>query len=175
MEFYSENNFEHNNNEQLDEDIYETYNDEQADKDIYETYNNERDDENHTKEEPRPFPNVFALFAKSLGVFSIFCAVFSIFFGSFICGGLAIILAFLSKGYGTKMEKNAKIGLLTGLIGVVLQIGILGFSVYNILYVPEFREEFYEMYEDMYGVPLDDSINDILDQLGIDDMEGEIL
>ena len=122
-----------------------------------------------------PFPNVFALFAKSLGAFSIFCAVFSVFFGAFICGGLAIVLAFLSKGYDTKMEKNAKIGLATGIIGVVLQIGILGFSVYNIIHVPEFREQFNSLYEQIYGAPVDDSIHDILDQLGIPEMEGEIL
>lgn len=124
---------------------------------------------------PKDFPNVFALFAKSLGIFSIFCAVFSIFFGAFICGGLAIILAFLSKGFDTKMEKNAKIGLATGIIGVTLQLGVLVFSVYNIIQVPEFREQFNIMYEKMYGVPVDESINEILDQLKISDSEGGIL
>ena len=123
----------------------------------------------------KPFPNVFALFAKSLGAFSIFCAVFSVFFGSFICGGLAIVLAILSKGYNTKMEKNAKIGLITGTIGIVLQISVLAFSVYNIIHVPEFREQFNSLYEQMYGEPVDDSINDILDQMGLPSSEGEIL
>lgn len=128
-----------------------------------------------TQEPTKPVPNVFALFAKSLGTFSIFCAIFSVFIGSFICGGLAIILAFLSKGYHTKMEKNAKIGLTAGIIGIVFQLGVLGFSVYNIIHVPEFREQFNSMYEKMYGVPVDDSINDILDQLKISDSEGGLL
>ena len=125
----------------------------------------------------RPFPNVFALFARSLGVFSIFCAVFSIFIGAFICGGLAIILAVLSKGYNTKMEKNAVIGLTAGIIGIVLQISVLTISVYNVIHIPEFREQFNSLYEQMYGEPVDDSVNEILDEMGLPaiDAEGGIL
>lgn len=145
MEYFSENNYDNSNTEKV----------------------------NNTSDQP--FPNVFALFAKSLGAFSIFCAVFSVFFGSFICGGLAIVLAVLSKGYNTKMEKNAKIGLATGIIGVVLQIFLLGFSIYNIIHVPEFREQFNSIYEQMYGEPMDDSINEMLDELGLPSSEGGIL
>lgn len=119
--------------------------------------------------------NVFAMFARSMGVFSIFCAVFSIFIGAFICGGMAIILAFLSKGYNTKMERNAKIGLITGIVGVVFQLSTLTVSVYNIINVPEYREQFNSLYEQMYGVPVDESITDFLDQLGVSDTEGGIL
>ena len=133
------------------------------------------DTENVNNTSDKPFPNVFALFAKSLGAFSIFCSVFSVFFGSFICGGLAIVLAILSKGYNTKMEKNAKIGLITGTIGIVLQISLLGFSIYNVIHVPEFREQFNSLYEQMYGEPVDDSINDMLDQMGLPSEEGGIL
>lgn len=145
MEYFSENNYDNPNTENV----------------------------NNTSD--KPFPNVFALFARSLGVFSIFCAVFSVFFGSFICGGLAIVLAILSKGYNTKMEKNAKIGLITGTIGIVLQISLLGFSIYNVIHVPEFREQFNSLYEQMYGEPVDDSINDMLDQMGLPSEEGGIL
>lgn len=145
MEYFSENNYDNSNTEKV----------------------------NNTSDQP--FPNVFALFAKSLGAFSIFCAVFSVFFGSFICGGLAIVLAILSKGYNTQMEKNAKIGLATGIIGVVLQIFLLGFSIYNIIHVPEFREQFNSIYEQMYGEPMDDSINEMLDELGLPSSEGGIL
>ena len=129
----------------------------------------------NTPPEPKPFPNVFALFARSLGVFSIFCTVFSVFLGSFICGGLAIVLAILSKGYNTKMEKNAKIGLVTGIVGIVLQISALTVNIYNIIHVPEFREQFNSLYEQMYGEPVDDSINEMLDQMGLPSEEGGIL
>ena len=118
---------------------------------------------------------MFALFARSLGIFSVFCAVFGIFIGAFICGSLAVILAILSKGYNTKMEKNAVIGLTAGIIGIVLQIGTLIFSFYSIIHVPEFREQFNSLYEQMYGEPVDDSINEMLDELGFQDTEGGFL
>ena len=132
-------------------------------------------DDNTIENRVKPAPNAFALFAKSLGIFSVFCAVFSIFVGSFICGGLAVILAVLSKGYDSRMNKNAKIGLCTGIIGITMQITVLVVSVYNIIYIPEFREQFNSLYEQMYGEPVDDSINDFLDQLGLPEEKGEIL
>ena len=119
--------------------------------------------------------NVFAVSARSLGIFSIFCAFFSVFFGAFICGGMAIIIAILSKGYHTKMERNAKFGLIAGIVGIVFQLSTLTIGVYNIINVPEFREQFNSLYEQMYGAPVDDSINDFLDQLQFSDTEGGIL
>ena len=119
--------------------------------------------------------NVFALFARSLGIFAIFCAIFGILIGSFICGGVAIILAILSKGYQNKMEKNAIIGLACGCIAIVIQISTFVFGVYNIINVPEYRELFNSMYEQMYGEPVDESITDILDGLGASSPEGGLL
>lgn len=132
-------------------------------------------DDNIIENRIKPAPNVFALFAKSLGAFSIFCAVFSVFIGSFICGGLAVILAVLSKGYDSRMEKNAKIGLTAGIIGITIQLSVLAASFYSVIHVPEFREQFNSLYEQMYGEPVDDSINDFLDQLGLPEEKGEIL
>ena len=119
--------------------------------------------------------NVFALFARSLGIFAIFCAIFGIFIGSFICGGVAIILAILSKGYESRMGKNAIIGLACGCIAIVIQISTFVFGVYNIINVPEYRELFNSMYEQMYGEPVDESITDMLDGLGISSQEGGLL
>ncbi|MBR3602876.1 MAG: DUF4190 domain-containing protein [Lachnospiraceae bacterium] len=119
--------------------------------------------------------NVFALFARSLGIFAIFCAIFGIFIGSFICGGVAIILAILSKGYESRMEKNAIIGLACGCIAIVIQISTFVFGVYNIINVPEYRELFNSMYEQMYGEPVDESITDMLDGLGASSPEGGLL
>ena len=123
----------------------------------------------------RPFPNVFALFARSLGLFALFCAIFGIFFGTFICGGLAIVLAILSKGYHTKMEKNAVIALASGIIAIVIQISTLTVNVYKIINVPEYRELFNSMYEQIYGEPVDESITELLDGMGISSQEGDIL
>lgn len=170
MEFFSNNNYDTQDTEKLNS--YENSPYEEFSKETH-TNTNERHDKQESSD--RPFPNVFALFAKSLGAFSIFCAVFSVFWGTFICGGLAIVLAILSKGYNTKMEKNAKIGLATGMIGIVLQVSLLVFSIYHVIHVPEFREQFNSLYEQMYGEPVDESINEMLDNLGLPSEEGGIL
>ena len=136
---------------------------------------NENNYTNSYENHHRPPINLFAFFARSLGIFAIFCAIFGIFFVSFICGGLAIILAILSKGFETKMEKNAAIGLVTGCVAIVIQIFSLIFSVYNIINVPEYRELFNSMYEQMYGEPVDESITDMLDQLGESSQKGGFL
>ena len=88
---------------------------------------------------------------------------------------MAVILAILSKGYNTKMERNAKFGLAAGIIGIVFQLTTITVSVYNIINVPEYRENFNSLYEQIYGTPVDDSITDFLDQLQFSDTEGGIL
>lgn len=173
MEFFSDDNLDTQNTENKkntntdEHSSYEEY--------FQKSQANNTPNPNNQSNDTKPFPNVFALFAKSLGIFSIFCAIFSVFFGSFICGGLAICLAILSKGYNTKMEKNAIIGLTAGIIGIVFQISTLAFSVYNIIHVPEFREQFNSLYEQMYGEPVDDSINEMLDEMGLPSQEGGYL
>ena len=157
-------NFTNNNFDDLDSPNIEFEND-----------NINSDNTNSSTNQNRPPINVFALFARSLGIFAIFCGIFGIFIGSFICGGVAIILAVLSKGYQNKMEKNAIIGLACGCIAIVIQISSFAFSVYNIIHVPEYREFFNSMYEKMYGEPVDESITDMLDSLGVSSPEGGFL
>lgn len=161
MENFSNNNFEESN---LDSQNIDTEN----------NYTN-TELKNSSDNNRCPHINVFAFFARSLGIFAIFCAIFGIFFGSFICGGIAIILAVLSKGYQTKMEKNAVIGMVAGCVAIVIQISSLAFSVYNIINVPEYRELFNSMYEQIYGEPIDESITDMLDELRVSTQEGGFL
>ena len=122
MGFFLDNDYESQNTNSQDSSSYSSYEDDPCEESPRDSQPNDTGNTSNENTSDKPFPNVFALFAKSLGAFSIFCAVFSVFFGTFICGGIAIILAILSKGYNTKMEKNAKIGLTTGIIGIVLQI-----------------------------------------------------
>lgn len=166
------NNFEHDNYET--QNSYDDINSqEEVNSCDYET--EDMHSNGHWTRRPNTPVNVFAMFARSLGVFSIFCAFFSVFFGAFICGGMAIILAILSKGYDTKMGRNAKFGMVAGIIGIVFQIYTLTVSVYNIINIPEYREQFNSLYEQMYGTPVDDSITDFLDQISVSNLEGDIL
>lgn len=138
-------------------------------------FDNHNENYRHYSTKSGKTENVFALFSRSLGIFSIFCAIFSVFFLSLLCGGLAIVLALLSKGYETKMIRSAKAGFICGLLGVTIQISSLVMAVYNIIYVPEYREQFNYLYEEMYGTPADDTINEMLDQLANPNEGGTIL
>ena len=65
--------------------------------------------------------------------------------------------------------------IVAGIIGIVFQISTLTASVYNIINIPEYREQFNSLYEQMYGSPVDDSITDFLDQISVSNLEGGIL
>lgn len=117
------------------------------------------------------YDNSFSRTSKTLGFIGLFCSFFSLFWFSFLFGALAIILAILSKGSESHMCKSAKRGMISGLSALVIQGSILAVSFYNILYVPEYQEQFkttfYQMYEQMYGIPFEDSYPEFLDDLGI--------
>ena len=131
------NNFDQNN---FDSDFenQDSFNnmDYQEEQDSYDYESSDMNFNRGWARTPRTPINTFAMFARSLGVFSIFCAIFSLFLGSFVCGGMAIILAILSKGYNTKMERNAKFGLVAAILAIVFQISTLTVNVYNIINVP---------------------------------------
>ena len=117
------------------------------------------------------YQNSFSAAAATLGIIGMFCAFLSLFWFTFLFGALAIILAVLSMGRERRMCRSAKIGFITGTSAIVLQTCMIAFTVYSIIYVPEFRQEFittfYKIYEQMYGVPFDESYPDFLNQMGI--------
>lgn len=168
-----------NQNTNLNETENSSFGDHNNQWDSYETYSDTSKE--YQKEEENPTPsssdthNFFAVLARNLGIFAVFCALFSFFFGTLICGGLAVILALLSKGYHTKMSSQALIGFTAGILSIVLQIGTFAVSLYNIIYIPEYREQFNSIYEQIYGEPLDDSINNFLNEMGLPSQEGDIL
>lgn len=59
-----------------------------------------------------------------LGLISIF-TVFTVYL-PLICGGIALILAILSKGYGKRMLPTARIGVGTAIGGIALIVTLLG-------------------------------------------------
>lgn len=65
-----------------------------------------------------------------LGIVSLF-TLFTVYI-PLVCGGLAVILAILSKGYGKKMLLTARVGIGTAVGGVVL-ISSIVFSLVGVL------------------------------------------
>lgn len=106
-----------------------------------------------------------------LGIVSIF-SMLTVYI-PVICGSLAIVLAILSKGYGKKMLPSAKVGVGTGIGGVVLIFSIVGSLVAMILSLSRddlitFGRQMDQQFERQTGQELEDvlgqSYEDIMEQ-----------
>ena len=79
-----------------------------------------------------------------------------------IVASIAIILAMLSKGFRRHLTKKARYAFLIAVAAIILNLILSVQTMVRItdqMKTPEFREQFNQMYEDIYGVPYDDSIN----------------
>lgn len=109
----------------------------------------------------KPVPNFFARAAKILGIIALISVFTFTVYPAMILGALAIILAILSKGIEKGMHDNAKMGVITGIIALAVNVFIIGSSFYMIFTQPELRQQFNEMYESIYGESFNDTINGI--------------
>lgn len=106
----------------------------------------------------------------ALGAASIFTAL--TVFMPLLLGGLAIIFALLSKGYGKKMIIQAKIGLACGIGGLCATAMMFLSSILMFVNNPEIimekAREYDAMIEDAYGQPTEDiygySFEDIMEE-----------
>ena len=85
-----------------------------------------------------------------------------------ILGGVAIILALLSKGVAKKLLPQAKKGIFYGTIGIILGYGIMITSVHTLLTDPAYRQQRNQMSEKYYG----ESFDDMLKEIGVS-LDGE--
>ena len=100
-----------------------------------------------------------ATFARILGMFSI--PLCFIFYTSIILGGVAIVLALLSKGVMKTFLPQAKKAIVLGSVGVVLGYFMMITSIHTVLNDPEQRQQLNIMSEQMYGTSFDEMLNDI--------------
>ncbi|WP_026667865.1 MULTISPECIES: hypothetical protein [Butyrivibrio] len=100
-----------------------------------------------------------ATFARILGMFSIPLCL--IFYTGIILGGVAVVLALLSKGTMKTFLPQAKKALVLGTVGVVLGYTMMVTSIHTVLTNPEQRQQLNMMSEQMYGTSFDDMLNEI--------------
>lgn len=93
-----------------------------------------------------------------LGLASFFMSMTVLF--SLILGGLAILFALLSKGYGKKMITQAKIGFICGIGGLGTTFFLIVSSVSMLLANPDMLVEIGRQYdtaiEEVYGQPTEE-------------------
>ena len=112
----------------------------------------------------------FATASMVLGILAILSAFTGTVFPPLVCGGLAIILGLLSKGNDKAMLPNAKVGILTAILGLVINILIVA-SAFLLLFTNadmqnDFRRQLNQYYEYFYGESFDDAWDEIEDMYG---------
>ena len=107
--------------------------------------------------------NMFATAAKVIGIISIFSVFTFSLYPAFIMGGLAIILAVISKGDTIRMCQAAKTGFVTGIVALVLNITLVG--ALGLLFFTDnaFKTLLNDTSVEMYGQTFDDMIKDAMD------------
>lgn len=104
----------------------------------------------------------FASLSRTLGILALFFMFFTMIYGAMICGGLAIILAVLSKGYHKTFSGAAVWGVICGSIAVGIETILVIFGIYAYLSFPDLRHEVNTQYQYLYEqFYQDDSLDDL--------------
>ena len=78
-----------------------------------------------------------------------------------IVGGVAIVLAILSKGTLKQLLPQAKKAILYGTLGIVIGYGVFAYDLYVVLNNPQAREQLNIMSEQMNGISFDDMLKEL--------------
>lgn len=82
------------------------------------------------------------------------------FFGyiGIVLGGIAIVMAILSKGTAKKLLPQARKGIIYGILGVIIGYAVVISSIHTVLTNPEMRRQMNQLSEQLYGVSFDETL-----------------
>ena len=86
-----------------------------------------------------------------LGIISIATAILGTVYLPFMLGGIAIVMAIASRPESGPMHMRARIGILCAVIGIVVNVAVVGTTVYTVMHDPEQFEMFDSVFEKVYG------------------------
>ena len=99
--------------------------------------------------------------AQTFGLCSLIsCLLFPVVIPT-VLGGIAIVLAIISKGRGTTYGKNARNAIIMGIITMVISLSILAagcLQIYQALTNEDSMNELNELMEDTYGYSFEDML-----------------
>lgn len=111
----------------------------------------------------RPIPqqeNGMSTAAMVTGIIGGISTLFLPFYLPCIFAGVSIVLALLSRGGRNRLSSHAKAGLIVSVCSLVLNAFILAGCYYLVFHVPEFKEQFDQAYEQIYGESFEHTIED---------------
>lgn len=106
-----------------------------------------------------PYDNGFQKAAGIMGIASLITSFLGLITVPMILGGLAVILALLSRGRGS-MSGRAVMGLSCGAAAIILNILIIFFAVYMFLFNVQYRKLVDEQSMKMYGYTITDMLEE---------------
>lgn len=118
-------------------------------------------------------PNRLGQIAMILGLIAFFIAFTCMIYPAAMLGGVAIVLAVLSRGRGRRFDGTAKVGLWSGIAALIVNVAIIAGVVALIFSNGEFKNMMNEACREMYGQTFDDMVDDAMD--GTFDLEYENL
>ena len=86
-----------------------------------------------------------------LGILTVATALLGTVYLPFMLGGVAIVMGIVSRDQSGTVDFKAKIGILLGALGIVLNIVVVATSVYTVFNNPEQYEAFDSVFERVYG------------------------
>lgn len=105
----------------------------------------------------KPLDNGFERASGMLGIASIVSAICGLATIPMMLGGLAIILALLSRGRG-HMGQRAVRGLVCGIVGLTINVALIGYIVFLFCNNSIYRQLINNQCEAMYGYTLNEVI-----------------
>jgi hypothetical protein len=78
-----------------------------------------------------------------------------------VVGGIAVVLAILSKGTLEKYLPQAKKAMIYGALGVVIGYGVLAYDMYTVMTNPQARAQLNTMSEKVNGISFDDMLKEL--------------
>ena len=105
----------------------------------------------------KPLDNGFEKAAGILGIASVITAVFGLAPIPLMLGGIAIILAFLSRGKGP-MSQRAIRGVTCGVVGITINIALVAYVIFLFFTNSAYRQIMNAQAELMYGYSMEELI-----------------
>ena len=132
------------------------------------TNNNNNNYNNYTPPVKVPGSGL-ATAAMVLGILAIVTAFMMTLYLPFLFGGLAILLALLSKGTAARLQSKATMGIICSIIGLTANIGIWAYSLSIVITNPDAMIQAARFYDDIieatYGMPSEEILGDSMEDI----------
>ena len=97
-----------------------------------------------------------------LGILTIVTTLMMTVYVPLILGGIAIIIAIISRADNEKLNRQASLGMKLAICGLILDIVLIGGSFYAVFTNPDARQEVNSTFEQMYGQSFDELLEEIV-------------